>query len=572
MKELPIVLILLLIAVVVALPAVAAERQIVVRPSMDGVRIPLRDGKALAADIYLPQRQGKFPTILIITPYNRKLMGAALPDPKLKGTLFFDREEYAIAIVDWRGFFGSKDARSSGAKPGKDGYDVVEWIAAQPWSNGRVGMWGPSALGKIQFYTAIENPPHLVCGVPMVSEFGYSYGQFFHGGVLKKAYVDTVTRVGFNLDRVKSHPTDDRFWKAVAEMKQTSRIDIPLLLISGWYDLYTDGVLSTWRDIRTNGGPRARENVRLLIGPWDHSHTGKLKQGDLEFPNAEGYDLVEARRFFDYWLRDRKDNGWQERPRILYYLLGADTWQGLASWPQQPDIEYACYLSNGGTLTDRLESIAPLKECYLYDPSNPSPTIGGMTVYKFWDPTAPKVSSGPKDQRPVMQGRSDYLLFTGKVLDAPREVRGNPLVDLFISSDRVDTDFAVRLCDIYPDGRYILVTDGIQRVSLRMDGARPEYITPGNIYRLTVKLSVTAWSFQKGHRIGIIITSSNYPRFAVNPNLDRPRLFATSRLFVARNCVWSDSGNPSALRLPDFSEAGRPAGGPPATVKRFLAN
>lgn len=318
-------------------------------PTLEGVSVRMRDGSHLKADIYLPSRPGRYPTILIITPYNRKLLGAAIPDPKSKKDIFFDREAYAIAVVDWRGFFGSKGAAAK-VEVGKDGYDTVEWVAQQRWSDGKVGMWGPSALGKVQFYTAIEKPPHLVCGVPMVAEYGYRYDQFYHGGVLKKSYVDTLKGVGFNIRRITGHPVKDKFWQAVASMRKTEKIDIPLLIITGWYDLHVEGIVDTFEDIRNNGGVMARNNIRLLIGPWDHANAGKLEQGDLKFAGAKAVDIEYATRFFDYWLRDKKNNGWNNTPPIRYYQIGSDNWLTASSWPPAQTVDAVYNLQDGGML------------------------------------------------------------------------------------------------------------------------------------------------------------------------------------------------------------------------------
>ena len=548
------VILLALISVLIGMCSLQAYAQGMrekAKPTYEGVPIPLRDGAFLASDIYLPKASGKYPAILIITPYNRKLMGAALPDPKSRGDIFFDRNVYTIVVVDWRGFFGSKGSKSRTAKPGEDGYDTVEWIAKQPWSNGKVGMWGPSALGKIQLYTSIENPPHLVCGVPIVCQLGYSYGQFFHGGVLKKAYIDTVESVGFNLRRVKAHPVKDSFWKAVEAHKQTSRINIPLLLISGWYDLYTEGIFATFNEIQSHGGPKAREAIRVLMGPWNHSNTGKLKQGDLEFPKAKGYDVKMASQFFDYWLRDKKDNGWGKVPVVQYYQFGSEQWMGAERWPIKGSKDIVYYLLNDGKLASSISSKSG-KDCFEYDPDDPSPTIGGMTVSKFWDPKSRKVSSGPMDQRVVITGRNDFVKYTTENLDNDIVIKGSPHLKLYIYSDQKDTDLAVRLCDRYPDGRLILVSDGIRRVRYRNSFSKQELMEPGKVYEVPVRLSMSAYTFKKGHQICIIVSSSNYPRFDVNPNIDRRRLIGPKTL-VAHNCVMHGQEYPSLMILPDFT-------------------
>jgi len=187
-------------------------------PAPSTVKIPMRDGKTLAADIFLPKTEGKFPTILIMTPYNRKLLAAAIPAAAMKSKLI-DREHYAFVVVDWRGFYGSKDAGGEPGKKqpdanGKDGYDTVEWIAKQKWSDGKVGMWGSSALGKIQYMTAVQQPPHLVCICPMVTQHGYFYNRFYHGGVYRKWQNDIREHVVLTEDTkgIKENAVYSRLW------------------------------------------------------------------------------------------------------------------------------------------------------------------------------------------------------------------------------------------------------------------------------------------------------------------------------------------------------------------------
>jgi len=509
----------------------------------------MRDGKSLIGDVYLPRKNGRFPVILILTPYNRKYIGAALPDPKLK-TALFDRDVFAYAVVDWRGFFDSKDAGSKHVKPGEDGYDIVEWIAEQKWSNGKVGMWGISAPGKVGFYTAEERPPHLKCIAPVVCAHGYRYAQFFFGGVLKKAYVDTLVSVGWGprLKPLLAHPTKDDFWDWVEGANRTPMINVPVMLVTGWYDLHVEGVIDTYHDITQRGGPKARGDVRLLIGPWHHSRPGKPKQGELDFPDAARVYDRELRRFFDYWLCDKKDNGWKDGLPIRYFQMGSNQWKESSVWPPRELKERTYYLQGGGKLAARPAQAKGQGDSFRFDPSDPSPSIGGMMVCKSWDPSAPKLSSGPMDQRANVESRNDFVSYTSDELGTAVAVVGAARVKLHVSSDRKDTDLAVRLIDVYPNGRSMLVTDGIQRMRFRAPG-RAKLMEPGKVYPVTVVLSASAYTFLKGHRIRILVSSSNYPRFDVNTNTGRKRLFGPTAC-VATNRIWHGRGHPSALLLP----------------------
>jgi len=538
----------------------AREAAVTQRPQMDGVDIPMRDGKSLKADIWLPAKTGEFPTILMMTPYNRKLLGASLPDPAFVENLL-DREHYAYVIVDWRGFHGSKDAKTSRllrllrhetllSQLSDDGYDTVEWVAKQPWSNGKVGMWGPSALARIQYFTAATRPPHLVCAVPAVSSYGYSYDTYYFGGVLKQGYLDILGRVGYGLQRqVLNHPSDDQFWRNLASLTNFNRIDVPMLIITGWYDLYPEGALAAFANLRRFGGPRARQNARLLIGPWHHTAVGKLTQGELQFPQAENVNVSETRQFFDYWLRGQENNGWDRRPLVRYFQMGRNQWHEANSFPPANLSQSAYYLHGGKILSPSPPKINLFSSSFRYDPDNPSPTVGGMNVLLPKLAESAAMGAGPRDQRQRVEGRGDALVFTTEVLTNEVRFEGDAMVKLFVSSDREDTDFAIRLCDVYPDGRTMLIADGIQRMRFRDSQSREELMVPGRIYPVTVRLSPSAYTFLKGHRICVIVTSSNYPRFAVNPNVGRKRLLGRHKL-VAMNQVFQDQTHPSALILP----------------------
>jgi hypothetical protein len=530
------------------------------RPEMDGVAIPMRDSKNLIADVWLPAKTGKFPTILMITPYNRKLLGASLPDPAFADGLL-DREHYAYVIVDWRGFHGSAAAKVSALRMlikhedrltqlGEDGYDTVEWIARQPWSNGKVGMWGPSALGRIQYFTAATRPPHLVCAVPAVSSYGYEYDLYYYGGVLKQGYLDILGRVGYGFQKkVLEHPSNDQFWQYLASLSHFNRIDIPMFVVSGWYDLYPEGALNAFDKLRRLGGPRARQGTKMLIGPWHHTAVGQRTQGGLDFPQAENIYTAETRQFFDFWLRDEKNNGWEQRQPVRYFQMGINEWKAASTFPPLTASESVYYLDDGKRLTSKKPAIARSSASFRYDPSNPSPTVGGMNAYLLKDPKTSAIGAGPRDQRPRVESRNDDLIYTSEVLNSAINWVGYAKVKLFVSSDREDTDFAIRLCDVYPDGRAMLITDGIRRMRYRNSVSHAELMVPGKIYPVTVTLSPTAYTFLKGHRIQIIITSSNYPRFAVNPNIGHKKLF-TGHSLVAVNTVYQDPIHASALMLP----------------------
>jgi len=519
------------------------------------LKIPLRDGKWLAADVWLPKGGTRHPAILIMTPYNRKLVGAPLPDPEAELDLP-DKSNYAYVLVDWRGFFGSRSAKKylggGMVQNGKDGYDVVEWIAEQSWSDGKVAMWGPSAVGRVQYAVAAERPPHLQAIAPMVAADFYSYDIFYYGGVLKKAYVDMLGTVGYgSQSKVRKNPINNRFWQAVKKnTSKTSRVNLPMLMTSGWYDLSVDTIIETFNNYLQRGTPRVKKNLRLWIGPWHHVAIGKRQQGELQFPEAEGVGAAVSRMFLDHNLRGI-DNGWDRTPRACYLRMGVNQWLCSDSFPPEIKKTNLLYLAADNSLSARPPTTSKVSRSFEFDPADPSPTIGGMNAFISKDRNHKKVGMGPRDQGAV-EKRRDNLVFTSAALDADLILEGKAELKLFLSSDRKDTDVAVRITDVYPDGRSMLVTDGIQRMCFRDGKSGNPPMKPGEIYNLRVKLSSTAYVFRKGHRLRLIVSSANYPRFDVNRNTGCDNLGNASRALIARNEVYFDRNRLSVLSLPQW--------------------
>jgi predicted acyl esterase len=434
----------------------------------ESVAVPMRDGKHLAADVWLPPKPGRYPAILIQTPYGRKMTGARV----------LDAEHYAIVATDWRGFHGSKDARRGLGRPnlGADGYDTVEWVAAQSWCDGKVGTWGGSALAQAQFATAQQQPPHLVCCVPMISPLGQSYDRYYVGGVLREAQIQTLDRLGFGVGNlVRAGPRgDEAAWRIVERATRPDRIAVPVLLITGWHDLEPAAVIETWREL----APKAR----LLVGSWDHM------SASLSPPAVEA-----ARQFFDYWLRGQKDNGWEKAPPVRYCRLGAaDQWIDANGFPGAAKVgEWSCDLVRAG---DPVRAIR-------HDAEDPAPTLGGGNL--------PPLPIGPRDHRPLGE-RKDVVTLDTPPLDGDLVCEGSLRCTITFTCDRDDCDLAVRVCDVEPGGKAALVVDGIQRAS------RKGY-EPGAECTLTVELPATAAVFGKGHTLRVYVSASNHPRFALNP-------------------------------------------------------
>ena len=331
------------------------------------VEIPMRDGAVLAADLYLPSRAGRHPTVLIQTPYNKRFFGGPLSGVVREGgaagrgsaadaLALLDREHYAYVVVDWRGFFRPRaaqaEARRGSWRRGLDGFDCVEWIARQEWSDGKVGTWGGSALGKQQLDTAAEKPPHLVCCVPLIASMGQDYESYYEGGVAVEAHVEELGGLGFGVSgRVgRAARPDQPVWRFVRERTyRPEAVGVPSLFITGWWDNYPDQVIATFEDVAQRGGPGAAQS-KLLVGPWDHVSVGLAKQGDLSFPGAAGESGRAAKAFLDFWLRGEKDNGWKETPRVRYWRIGGEGWHAVDSWSTAPRETTRLHVAGAGRL------------------------------------------------------------------------------------------------------------------------------------------------------------------------------------------------------------------------------
>ncbi len=523
-------------------------------PRVNTLDIPMRDGQTLAADLYAVDSGAAKPVILIQTPYNRLLYRVGLAGRG--GPSFpYDTSKYNYVIVDWRGFYGSKDADVPGYDRGLDGYDAVEWIAGQNWCNGRVGTWGPSALGAIQFLTARRHPPHLVCCAPLVKDFKTKYGDYFYGGVFRREHVESMERLGFlTVDAVLSQPMYNAFWRAVERSGDyADSIAVPMLLISGWFDHYPDDVLRAFTDLRTRSDASVRDRHKLIMGPWTHGGVGAEKQGELSFPGAVSEAREAALQFFGYYLWNEK-NGYPLRPVMRYFQMGEDVWKSTVDWAAEGKDSTVLYLNGPDLLSPTAPSAERDSTALLFDPRNPSPSHGGAR----FNPFDPSVIPGPLDISGVVENRSDALTFSTPPLENGLAIAGPVRAELFMSSDRTDTDVSVRLCDVYPDGRSMIMADGIARARHRngLDSQSP--LVPGRTALIEVYLQNLALTIQKSHRLRIVVACSNYPRFDVNPNSGGP-VNQPGDTLLARNVFYFDAQRPSriALRGPGTSSADR---------------
>lgn len=522
------------------------------------IEIPMRDGKNLIADLYLPNKTDTFPVVLIQTPYGKFFFRSRGLPLGVGNNL--ESSPYAFVILDWRCRFASLGACNPDATNGEDGYDAVEWIAIQPWSNGKIGTLGPSALGNVQYSTAREQPPHLVCAIPEVASPQFNYQQYLPGGVLKAEYLSTLKLLfpGSGFDLVIANPHYNLIWQIAENSTMYPQdINIPMLLIGGWFDHNTADNFTMIDTLTRASDPSVRDKHKILIGPWVHGGTGpsiigSTIQGELEFPMAAGWNDQMSRKFLDYYLRDM-DNGWDDHKRYIYYQMGAEAWRESINWPPLETALQDFYFTDNSALSTQLPE-DPAFYSYVYNPEDPSPTVGGKTLSLTLD-------QGPYDQQ-VVEAREDNLLFSTESLATELPVQGRIGVHLYVSSDRPDTDVALRLIDVYPDGRSIQLSESILRMRFR-NGFRVRdtaFMKPGVVYSTFQQFDELAHTFLTGHKMRIIVTSSNYPNYNRNMNTgedmypdNHPDTLVNP--LIATNQIWFGQDYPSRIVVPTSNQA-----------------
>jgi putative CocE/NonD family hydrolase len=490
-------------------------------------------------------------------------MAAALPDDNARESLF-DREHFAVVVLDWRGFYDSKAARKGDLRGqiGKDGYDAVEWIAQQSWSDGKIGTWGPSALGRVQYATALEQPPHLVCCVPVVSPASYTYEDYYENGVLREADVVMQDKLGFGIGAVvrPASRSSAPLYALLARLAQPEKFNVPMLLMTGWYDHGLSHHIETFETLRTRAGEATRKNTKLLIGPWHHMAVGKARQGALEYQGAAGERERASQQFLDYWLRDQNHNGWASVPTVRWWQMGEERWHSAASLADVKTSPTTFNLRSDGTLVaaEAEDSEAePRVRRFVSDPHRPVPTIGGANLGQDSNAGNVIVSgvrvgdgllAGPQDQA-ELERRDDVVVYSTPPLTTAMRVFGRAAVKLTFAIDQPDASFAARLCDVYPDGRSMLVVDGITRARYREGTDEPTPVEPGKTSTIELRLPPIGLTILPGHRLRISIAGSNSPRFELNPHTGADHFDAGTAVPVT--CTLFHGGKqPSTLVVP----------------------
>lgn len=559
------------------------------------IMVPMRDGVRLAADVYRLDGAAPAPVLLTRTPYDKEHL---LSSSTTFGILRAVQAGYAVVIQDVRGRYASEGVFNPHFQEIHDGADTIAWVAAQPWSCGVVGGFGGSYLGCTQWLAAREQPPALRALAPAVNPADMYDGMAYQGGVKvlhdlrwvaadiipgeirrRVARGEAVPDVGapIDLDAIFSelplgshplireaaafypewlaHATADAYWHLISAPQWYEQVDAPVLHIGGWYDAFLGSALQHYGGMHERGGSEhARRNQRLLIGPWSHANfSGSFPEREFGVAaSSTAIDLTGLHlRWFDRWLKE-VDNGVEEEAPVTIFVMGSDTWRTEAEWPL-PDTQYRPYyvhsagqantLHGDGTLSPELPGDEP-PDVYLYNPHRPVLTVGGQVILPGAN------AMGPRDQR-VVEARDDVLVYSTPVLDQPVEVTGPIELRLFVASSARDTDFTGKLVDVYPDGRAIILTEGILRARYRTSFIEPELLEPDAVYELQLNLWATANVFLPGHRIRLEVSSSNFPRFARNSNTGGDIVHETADQYrPAINRIFHDTTHPSCLILP----------------------
>lgn len=502
--------------------------------------IPLADQTRTKADLYLPDDGEPHPVLLARTPYSKVLTSKEL---ELLNPLRAARRGYAVVIQDCRGRFASEGEFTPFADETEDGAASIAWCARQPWSNGRVGMWGMSYYGATQLLAAVGGPPELVAIAPVMTPSRYDDGWFFEGGVLRLEFaqfwaaivaaesarrrgghgvrsiaavmgaldaLDRDTRRPFGADQDEIAPfytdwientANPTWWDRWAIATRFQSIGVPALHVSAWHDIFLEGAIDNYvgmrRFARTD---EARQAQRLVIGPGIHgSLAGGADSGGGALGGAAGVDLPSLHfEFFDRHLALRPSQRQSALDAgVLAHIIN-EGWQALGEWPPRSDV-LAWYLDGqqpnsvrgSGTLS-HAPPAATIAHNFLHDPSRPVPTCGGATL-----------GAAPAGRfiQTEIEVREDVLVYTSPPLDEPLKVVGTVRAELDATSTASPFDLCVKLAEVDTSGRSTNVADGVRRTA-----------SPSGRSVVEVDVGSIGIVFRPGSRVRIQIAGSNFPR------------------------------------------------------------
>jgi len=551
------------------------------------VRVPMGDGITLSADIYRPNDPGAFPALLLRTPYSNN------SQDEIEDSAWYAARGYVVVNEDVRGRYDSDGQFYTYRSEAGDGYDTDEWIAKQPWSNGKIGTLGGSYLGYTQLTQGIRGSSHLVSMATEVTSTdiydGWAYvdGAFVLGFALPwgAGIIDGRTNQSGVYDWPSiflhlplatadaaaghvNHPyrdwvqharRDDPYWDNISFERDAHNIAVPLLVAEGWYDIFLRGAIRDDDLIRKGGATAlARESKHLIIGPWIHfkNHTHRINSAPQ--PTDPGVDFgpdaqIDMREIYlrwqDHWLKGI-DNGAEREPPVSLFVMGENRWRNEQEWPLARTRYTNYYLRSAGHANSvsgdgTLATVPPgdaATDTFTYDPAVPVPTLGGSVCCS-------SVPNGPHDQRPV-EARTDVLVYTTSALTEAVEVTGPITMKLFAATSGRDTDWTAKLVDVHPGGYAQNLQDGIIRARFRGGKEQPaSLLEPGKVYEYDIDLWATSNTFLPGHRIRVEISSSNFPRFDRNLNTGEDPATGT-HMQPAQQILYHSARYPSHIVLP----------------------
>lgn len=540
------------------------------------VKIPMRDRCNLTADIYRPKGVNTLlPVLLMRLPYGRAIASTCT----YAHPSWYAHQGYIVVIQDVRGCGTSDGEFYPFRNEYEDGFDTVEWCAKKlDGSNGRIGMYGFSYQGVTQFQAAVQQPEGLVTICPSMATADLYHGWFYFGGAvcldfdinwalqlaqnrawflkqepqatklfeaqkqsarwLESAPLSEIALFKnpdfgdfgkFFFDWIGNQQANDEYWQKLNPLSYFDRYDLPALHIAGWADIFIEATINTYHQAKS----ATKKPQHLIVAPWQHL-PWLPKVGELDFGENAVSKIDQLQiDWFDFWLKEI-DNGISDRSPIQLFLMGKNHWLDLPEFPQSSIIQNL-YLASNKQLTPQSPiNNHQLPDIYVYDPRNPNPSSN----YGFYD------------QRNVHQ-RWDVMVYQSDELDEDLAIAGIPQFILYAATTAPDTDWVIKLLDIYPDGRQMLVSMGVLRTKFRNSWTEPEWIESDVVNKYLIDLRPTCQNFAKGHRIGIAISSSAFPIIERHSNTKKLPSEATVSDFVeAIQQIFYGMEYPSHLQLP----------------------
>lgn len=563
-----------------------------------GVTVPMRDGINLSADVYRPQGVEKAPAILVRTPYKKEM-------DEIQAR-YYARRGYVYMVEDCRGRFGSGGVWEPFMNEAKDGYDSVEWLARQSYTNGKVGMIGGSYVGWVQWWAAAEHPPHLATMIPNVAppdpfyNVPYEYGTFFMWGSLwwadvvesqatadisgatlskisDKKYAKLLTALPvIDLDKAVlgkenpywrqwiAHPNNDSYWQRANFLDKLKDVNIPVFHQSGWFD--GDGIGTKLNYLKMESYQHS--NQKLTLGPWGHTDTAGRMIGERDFTQAAIIDLQrDYLRWFDHWLKGI-DNGIDKEPLVSLFVMGSNKWLHGETYPLEITRLQKLYLSSGGQAnTEKGDGKLSFEEPgenaptdrYAYDPGDPTPA---PNLYQESEENEKKVRSADERKKEakehhhqVTSERKDILVYVTEPLTKPLTVAGPVSAVLYASSSARDTDWFVTMMEVDKDGEIFPLVHSTIRARYRKSTEKPELLRPNEVYEYTLDLWHTGITIPAGSRLRVEVSSALFPLFSRNLNTGGHNETET-KYVTAQQTIYHSAKYPSHIVLPVIPEGG----------------